>query len=114
MENLCPLINATLCDSLVETLVTGVEGANEDTLRLEHLELLAQDFCACRKSVVLHVLNIISQLVCIVMERKNRNIHLKHVTQVVRDVYFMQNTLFAGFAVVTNESAYYNTFCIDH
>ena len=48
------------------------------------------------------------------MGGKNRNIHLKHVTQVVRGVYFMQNALFAGLAVVTNESAYYNTFYIDH
>ena len=32
----------------------------------------------------LHILDIISQLFCVIMDRKNRNTYLKHVTQVVR------------------------------
>ena len=38
---LCPLVNATLCDSSMETPITNVEAANEDALRLQHHELLA-------------------------------------------------------------------------
>ena len=52
LEDLCPLINATLCKSLMDTPVNGVEGGNEHTLELEHLEPLAWDFCICRKSVL--------------------------------------------------------------
>ena len=46
-------------------------------------------------------INSISQLVCIVIDRKNRNIHLKYVIHVVKGVFFMQPAVFAGFAVIT-------------
>ena len=51
LEDLCPLINETLCKSLMDTPVTGVEGRNEHTLGLEHAPS-AWDFCVCRKSVL--------------------------------------------------------------
>ena len=36
----------------METPVTNIEAANEDALRLQHHELLALDFCSCRKFVL--------------------------------------------------------------
>ena len=49
---------------------------------------------------MLDVLNTISQLICIVMDRKNCNVHLKHVTQVVRGMDFMQPDKIQPFIIV--------------
>ena len=51
--------------------------------------------------IFLQILAVISQILCVIIDKKNRNTHLKHVTQVVRGVYFMKPAFFVGFAVRT-------------